>query len=52
MQYRVGVEVVALQESGAGAEGVRGCGKRQDHQVFQEKMEMWNFRGNLPIFKN
>lgn len=50
----MGAEVVALQEGGAGAEGVRGWGwgKRQGHQVFQEKLEMWNFRGNLPIFKN
>lgn len=37
---------------GAGAEGYGGAGNDKIIRSFQEKLEMWNFRGNLPVFKN
>lgn len=40
----------ATQKSRAGARG-GGGGRTRDHQVFQEKVGMWNFRGNLAGFK-
>lgn len=43
MACAVDTEVVATWESGA------GVGRGQDCPVFQEKLEMWNLRGTLPV---
>lgn len=37
--------MVAMWDRGAGE------GRGQDWPIFQEKVEMWNLRGNLPVFR-
>ena len=53
-EWRTGWELKWLPcgEWGWGRRGAESGGQQQDYQVFHENLEVWNFRGNLSIFKN